>query len=162
MPTFQQLWDNHPTVKGEEALLDRATYVNQCAINLDASLTRSGVDMSRYSGVKSWQQGKPKYAIRAEELANWLATGAVHLPTAPLKFTGKEAADAFDKIDGQTGIIFIKDYYGPGNSGDHIDLFNGSRLTARNSWFRVQLGISWDGFWSDFKKAKAIWFWQIP
>jgi hypothetical protein len=44
----------------------------------------------------------------------------------PIKFKGK---DGFKKISGKKGINFFKDYYGPGNQGDHIDLWNGTRLT---------------------------------
>ena len=162
MPTFAQLWANHPIIKGDAPLLDRGVYQNQCAINMSASLMRSGVDMSRYTGVWSWQKDKPKYAIRAEELAQWLATGAAHLPTKLTKFVGKEKVkDAFDKIDDKTGIIFLKDYYGPGQSGDHIDLFNGSRMTERFSWFRIQWGVSWEGMWTDYLKSREIWFWQM-
>lgn len=162
MPTFAQLWAHHPNIKGDGPLLDKAVYENQCAINLSAALMRSGVDMSKYTGVWSWQKDKPKYAIRAEELANWLATGAAHLPAKLMQFSGKEVKDAFDKIDEKSGIIFMKDYYGPGMSGDHIDLFNGSRLTNISSWFRINWGISIEGYWSDYTKAKAIWFWQLP
>lgn len=161
MTAFVQLWANHPTIKGDTPLLDRSVYPNQCAINMSASLMRSSVDMTRYSGARSWQEGKPRYAIRAEELAHWLETGAAHLPTKLTKFTGKEAKNSFERVDAKTGIIFLKDYYGPGMSGDHIDLFNGSRLTERTSWFRIQWGISWNAWWSDFRRAKEIWFWQM-
>lgn len=161
MPAFAQLWANHPTIKGDAPLLDRTVYENQCAINVCASLMRSGVDMSRYPGARSWQEGKPKYAIRAEELARWIASGAAHLPTRFTKFTGKEVKESFEKLDDKTGIIFLKDYYGPGMSGDHIDLFNGSRMTALTSWIRIHWGVSREGLWSDFRKAGELWFWQM-
>lgn len=102
-----------------------------------------------------------RYAIRAEELANWLATGAAHLPTKLIKFNGEDVKSAFDKIDGKTDLIFLQDYYGPGLSGDHIDLFNGSRMTGIDSWIRIRTGISWRNVWSDYRKAKAIWFWHM-
>ena len=73
---FTELWNNHPIVKGEEALLDRKQYPNQCAINLYASLQRSGVKVSTFGGQLSWQKGMPSYAIRAQELADWLASRA--------------------------------------------------------------------------------------
>ena len=31
-----------------------------------------------------------------------------------------------------------------------------------NGWFRVHWGISWDGLWSDFKRAHQAMFWNIP
>lgn len=161
MPTFAQLWANHPVIKGDTPLLDSAVYQNQCAINMSAALLRSGVDMRTYPGAKSWQKDKPKYAIRAEELANWLATGAAHLPTKLIKFAGEDVKSAFDKIDGKTGIIFLQDYYGPGLSGDHIDLFNKNRMTNLSSWFRIATGFSYEGRWSDYKKSKTIWLWDM-
>ena len=64
------------------------------------------------------------------------------------------------KIAGKKGIIYFEDYWlRPEDrperpTGDHIDLWNGSRLTEVSSWLRVQLGISYEGVWSDLEKAK--------
>lgn len=126
MPSFTKLWANHPNVKGENPLLDKRVYQNQCAINLYAALERSGVNFKAFRGQLSWQKDKPKYAIRAQELANWLASpfgksGGVGMPEVQ-KFSGKEV---FEKIRGKRGIIFFQNYYGPGNQGDHIDLWDG-------------------------------------
>lgn len=107
MPSFSQLWGNHPTIKGDAPLLDRKVYSNQCAINLYAALQRSGFNVSSFSGQLSWQKDKPKYAIRAQELADWLARPGV-LPSPVQKFAGK---DIFDKIDGKRGIIFFSNYW---------------------------------------------------
>ncbi|WP_431260597.1 T6SS effector amidase Tae4 family protein [Roseateles chitinivorans] len=104
---------------------------------------------------------KPKYPIRAEELATWLDKNAAVLPGKIQKSTGKDVATSFEKIKGKQGVIFIKDYYGPGLSGDHIDLSKESRMTDTSSWFRIATGFAIQGFWSDYRKAKAIWFWQM-
>ena len=55
----------------------------------------------------------------------------------------------------KSGIIFFKDYYGPSQQGDHIDLWNGSRLTSRVSWFEFAIrgGAHY--------KAATIWFWEV-
>jgi len=63
-------------------------------------------------------------------------------------------------LTGFRGIIFFQNYWGTGNQGDHIDLWNGTRLTHWSSWARIQLHIS-GGSWSDYRKAEAIWFWGI-
>lgn len=162
MPTFLQLWESHPNVKGDGPLLDKAVYENQCAINMSAALIRAGVDMKTYRGTWSWQKDRARYAIRAEELANWLAGGASRLPAKLTKYNGEEASEAFEKVDHKKGIIFFKDYYGPGMTGDHIDLYNRSRMTEVFSWFRIHARISLSGVWSDFRKAKSIWFWELP
>ncbi|AVS79690.1 hypothetical protein C8244_00245 [Paracidovorax avenae] len=162
MVTFAQLWKNHPNVMGDAPLLDKAVYENQCAINMSAALIRAGVDMRTYRGIWSWQKDRPKYAIRAEELANWLAGGASRLPAKLTKYNGEEASNAFERVDHKKGIIFFKDYYGPGMTGDHIDLYNGIRMTEVSSWFRIHARISWSGVWSNFREAKSIWFWELP
>lgn len=158
MVLFSTLWSNHPNVKGDAPLLDAKDYPNQCAVNLWAALTRSGVDVTGFHGTFSWQKDKPKYAIRAQEVADWLASPRSHMPRVQ-KFKGSEV---FDKIKGKTGIIFFQNYWGPGAQGDHIDLWNGSRLSTLTSWLRIQLGISVEGVWSDYEKAEAVWFWPLP
>lgn len=46
-------------------------------------------------------------------------------------------------------------------SGDHIDLWSGSRLTARNSYLRIHWGMNIDGIWSSYSHAKEVWFWRM-
>jgi hypothetical protein len=164
MPAFMTLWNNHPTVKGEPPLLDKGVYENQCAINLSAALMRSGINMNSYPGAKSWEKGKPKYAIRAQELANWLATPASQVTTKVQKFGGKEV---FEKIKLRTGIVFFQNYWGPGRQGDHIDLWNGSRLTDWFTWVRIHarigsLGVHSVAPLSDFEKSQSVWLWVLP
>ncbi|PSF08210.1 hypothetical protein C7H09_08555 [Marinobacter fuscus] len=66
----------------------------------------------------------------------------------------------------EKGINFFKDYWirtsDPQNNttGDHIDLWNGSRLTDWTSWLRISMGLSLEGYWSDFGKSKEILFWR--
>lgn len=120
MPSFATLWNNHPHVKGEGALLDKRVYENQCAINLSAALIRSGINMTSYNGTWSWQKDKPKYAIRAQELANWLATGGSRLATKVEKLQG---AEVFGEVAGKkgipdrSGIVFFQNYWGAGQPG---------------------------------------------
>lgn len=158
MLRFTYLWKNHPTIKGDGPLLSKASYENQCAVNVHACLARSGIDLKTFRGVLSWEQGKPRYALRAQELADWLATPFSRLPLSVQKFSGKEV---FERIGTKTGIIFLQNYWGPGRQGDHIDLFNGSRMTNLASWPRIHMGVSWEGVWSDYRKSQSAWFWQV-
>lgn len=163
MPAFASLWSNHPIIKGDTPVLDKNIYENQCAINMGAAWLRSGMTLSGYTGVLSWEKDKPKYPIRAQELANWFASAHSHLPRAQ-KFGGK---GVFEKIGGKTGVIFFQNYWGPGNQGDHIDLWNGNRLTTLDSWLRIHarignFGMHSLGFGSDLQKAQATWFWALP
>lgn len=164
MPAFATLWNNHPTIKGDAPILDRKVYENQCAINVSAAWMRSGMKLSGYTGVLSWEKDKPKYAIRAQELAHWFASTHSRLPANVQKFGGKEV---FDAISGKTGIIFFRDYWGAGNQGDHIDLWNGHRLTDWRTWARIHIRIGEFGLHSlgagaDFEKAASVWFWNLP
>lgn len=165
MPIFRfiQLWENHPTIKGDAPLLDKATYANQCAINMSAAFVRAGISMDDFRGAKSWQKDKPKYAIRAQELADWLNLR----PRMPGRSCIKISAQDFnEKISNQSGIIFFQNYWGAGRQGDHIDLWNGSRLTDWRSWARINVrfgsyGLHNLGAGSDFKKSESVWFWGV-
>jgi hypothetical protein len=159
MPTFATLWANHPKIKGDDTLLDEKVYTDQCAIDVGAAFIRSAMDMRSFKGVYSWQKDKPSYPIRAQELANWLDSPAAGLMHRTEKHLGKEG---FEKIAGRTGIIFIQNYWGEGRQGDHIDLWNGSRLTKFSSWFRIHWHLSVEGWATDMRKAEAIWFWYVP
>lgn len=160
---FQTLWENHPNVKGSVPILDKTIYPNQCAINLSASLITSGISMNDFRGARSWEKNKPKYAIRAQEVADWLKAR----PRFPSKMFVKVDAKNFDKeLSQRSGIIFFQNYWGPRNQGDHIDLWNGSRLTDWRSWARINIhfgsyGLHNLGAGSDFKKAESVWFWAI-
>ena len=164
MLRFETLWKNHPTIKGEPPLLNIGAYQNQCAINMHACLERSGANLKTFQGVLSWEKNKPKYAIRAQELANWLSGpfARTSLPFSVEKHSGK---DAFDKINGR-GIIFFQNYWGPGNQGDHIDLWDGSRLTDWFTWVRIHARIGTFGVHSitplsDLEKSQSVWFWRV-
>ena len=61
-----------------------------------------------------------------------------------------------------TGIVFFRNYWGPGRQGDHIDLWDTQRLTDISSWLRLRYGVSWDGYWSNYLKSESIWFWNVP
>jgi hypothetical protein len=107
--------------------------------------------MSTFKGARCWHQHKPAHILRAEELANWLKS-----PFSPFrKVSTFQAKDGFTKIQGKRGIIFFKDYYGPGNTGDHIDLWNGRMLTRYSSWF--QFALRGGRHYADAE----VWFWPV-
>ena len=158
MPTFATLWYNQPVIKGESSLLDRGTYEYQCAVNLSAALMRSGVNMKSYNGQLSWEKGNPKYAIRAQQLADWLASPVNPLYSKVEKYSGVEV---FNKTSARSGVIFFKNYWGANHQGDHIDLWNGFRLTHIRSLAQIYLRIGSIGLDADFKMAESVWFWPI-
>ncbi|WP_261154046.1 type VI secretion system amidase effector protein Tae4 [Serratia ficaria] len=168
--TFSSLWENHPEVNGDANPClkpngDKA-FDDQCAIRVGTALARCGYDVTKLSGVNfCWLHPKSEgHILRAEELAHALA----RTPVPGLGRMVKVTPDKFDQVlKGQTGIIFFKDYWRRGNesfrnrSGDHIDLWNGSRLTSKLSYVRIQWGVSWDGTISSFFKSKEVWFWRV-
>ena len=123
MATFDTLWKNHPTV---ESPFDdfsckhngKKAFDNQCAIRLGVAFGKSGITLDSFKDAKCWHAHKPKHILRAEELAHWLKG-----PFSPFKQCIEfEGVNGFERISGKKGVIFFKDYYGPGNQGDHIDL----------------------------------------
>jgi Type VI secretion system (T6SS), amidase effector protein 4 len=149
----------------EAPLLDDHVYQNQCAINLSACLIRSGVDMRSFRGQWSWQKDKPKYAIRAQELADWLWMNSALIPSRLERLAGAEVfGDAEGKkgIKNRTGIVFFQNYWGPGAQGDHIDLWNGSRLTDLASLVRIYARLGSFGLGTDYRLAKSVLFFPVP
>lgn len=167
--TFSALWNAHPEVKGDENPCRRPdgnkAFEDQCAIRIGTALSRCGYDVTRLKAQFCWYHPKSAgHILRAEELANALKWASIPGVSSVIKVN----ANNFEKVlKNQRGIIFFKDYWRRGNesflnrSGDHIDLWNGSRLTTRSSYLRIQWGISIEGLWSSFAQAKEIWFWKM-
>ena len=89
---------------------------------------------------------------------------------APIQVTCFEVLDvarAEEEADlaGRTGVIFFKDYWTRGNepfanrSGDHIDLWNKSRISGASMLYRALIEML--GLVSDLNKSKAVWFWEV-
>jgi hypothetical protein len=171
---FSDLWSSYP---GGQPYKDPKTgnppkgYENQCAINLSAAIHGAGVEMKSFKGAVV-EMGGRRLAIRAEELSTWLKLQPFcGLPRHPEDITG---ASWEEKIKGRTGIVFFADYWSRASekapTGDHVDLWNGSRLTAVGasffSTFARNLGINevFPGTnygYSDIRKSKIILFWEI-
>jgi hypothetical protein len=108
-------------------------------------------------------------AIRAEELAAWLKKG--NIPGLPVTAETVTGSNCQSKIGNRKGIVYFADYWlRPGEtkpSGDHIDLWNGSRLTASGlagslvTIARFGLGIEAGPGFSDLGKSNSIVFWEI-
>ena len=166
---FETIWrnypDGHPCIDPKTGKPPKG-FSDQCAIRVGYALEKSGVSFASLNG-KRCPCG-PKHGgmiAGAQELANWLGPKRFPGCPQPETYTGR---DAFEQIRGRSGIIFLANYWqrdnekGATRTGDHIDLWNGSRMTAYSSWFRVHLGVSWEGVWSDFRGASKVLFWAIP
>ena len=131
---FAALWAAYPSSK---PYVDPKTgkvpegYDNQCAIKVSVALAEAGTKLDSFKGASVTIKGV-KIAIRAQELAAWLKAQHIDgVASVPETITGD---DWEKKIKGRTGIVYFADYWARGNekvpTGDHIDLWNGSRLTA--------------------------------
>lgn len=160
---FDALWSAY--VKGTvcDAKNDKGEllFSNQCAIRVSHALKKCGVTFKSYPKKrKCWVHPDEDHCLAAKELADWLELQP---------FVGCKKAEVIsgenwrDKVAGRTGIICFEDYYTPsgGSGGDHIDLWNGSRMTDLTSGLRTRFGIVIPTIWSDLRKARKIRFFPI-
>lgn len=187
--TFEALWKSYPSERPsqerhKEDIKDKngkviakkgdLLYSDQCAIKVSVAIHGVGVEMKSFNGKGVTRINGKKAALRAEELAAWLKTMPFcGLPTKPEAVTGE---DWQTKVKGRTGIVFFANYWtrsgesSANRSGDHIDLWNGSRLTAAGastlSTIGRYIGVSslFPGTnfgYSDLAGSSEILFWEI-
>ncbi len=148
--SFVRLWNNHPTNQTPpnnnpcQNASGNPSYTNQCAIRLGVALTDSGVNLTGYSGVFCWHGHGRIHTLRAEQLATWLdkASNRTNFGT-PTKRSGVTSSD----YTGRQGLALFKNFWGTGNQGDHIDLWNGTRLARGEA--------------SYFGLSEEVWFWEL-
>ncbi|GLQ31334.1 type VI secretion system amidase effector protein Tae4 [Litoribrevibacter albus] len=168
MIKFDDLWEAHATISDVDTpcMVDgKPAFSNQCAIRVGNALALCGFDTTTLPGAEHcWHHPKSEgHILRAEQLANALQK---HRPSSFAEGVSIPVADFKDHIEDQQGIIFFKDYWlrnsdAPDQpTGDHIDLWNGSRLTDWTSWIRINMGLSIEGVWSDFEASQKIIFWK--
>lgn len=153
MSTFQNLWNNHPTGDFPCSSDGKKHFDNQCAIRMGVAFEKSGISTKTWAVARCWHHKiESRHILRAEELANALTQVKVSGMKKVEKYAGK---DGFAKMKKRTGIVFFKNYYGAGSQGDHIDLWNGWRLTSLYSPWNI-----YAGFGDQYDKGD-IWFWEV-
>jgi hypothetical protein len=145
---FSVLWASHPST--QHPAIDSPcspTFSNQCAIRMGVSLTSSGVPLNGYRGTFCWFHHGRNHPIRAEELAGWLEETCPIVGAAEIsrRKNGKQASAA--DYSGRQGIVLFRNFWGVGNQGDHIDLWDGTRMTH--------------GELNYFTRSEEIWFWDM-
>ncbi|GGB22292.1 T6SS effector amidase Tae4 family protein [Agarivorans gilvus] len=167
MIKFEELWENYPTIQGEKAPCrtnGEKNFSDQCAIRMGSCLAANGVDTTKLVSRKRhcWHHELSHgHVLAAEELANGLSRNRISgidkkVLVDPLSFQ--------KTISGKSGIIFFKDFWNRSGetfrnrTGDHIDLWNGSRLTDWRTWFFISSTFNTGG---DYSKSKEIWFWRV-
>jgi hypothetical protein len=151
--TFQTLWDNHPTTLGDNSPCKNANgdpaHVNQCAIRLGIALAAAGVNLAT-AGVKCWEKGHTNHTLRVEDLIKWMKAQSAVFGTVT-EFKGKTPDNgeaALKAVTGKTGIVAWRNFWGAGNQGDHIDLWDGAQ---------IRKGVTPDYFTA----SPHILFWEI-
>ena len=151
-PTFADLWANHPSnatpPDGTPCRTNGASnFTNQCVIRFGLSLVRSGISLDSYPGAFCWHGHGRQHPLRVEEMKLWLNStaagfvGQAEISRRDATGTQRTSADYADR----TGLAVFRNFYGPGNQGDHVDLWNGNRLGGGNN--------------SYFERSEEIWFW---
>jgi hypothetical protein len=167
--TFAQLWDAYPK-------FDPCSghYKDQCAARLGESLRGCGIEGLSFKGARCTVD-HPGHMLRAAEVSDWLHRRPFAGCPAPSSLNAK----TWDKdISGSTGIIFFSGYWhrdsdGPNvTTGNHIDLWNGQRLTmtgfsdtaatiGRFMLGRQSMFAGTDFGYSDLHNSDRILFWEV-
>ncbi len=155
MAAFSDLWSHHPA-NDEPPLLSPCTnnqgapaFANQCAIRMGVCLTRSGISLVSYRGAFCWYGHGHQHAIRAEELGVWLdSPAATFLDYAEKRMRTARAPITAESYANRQGIVLFKNFWGTGNQGDHIDLWDGSEMSHGDP--------------SYFSLSQEVWFWDLP
>lgn len=161
---FSELWSAYKKGSPCDAkdAKGNALFSNQCAIRVSHALKKVGVTFKSYPAKrKCWVHPAEDHCLAAAELANWLEKQPFLGCGKAEIITGESWRD---RVAGRSGIICFEDYYTPsgGSGGDHIDLWNGSRMTDLTSGLRTRFGIVIPTVWSDLRKARKIRFFPIP
>ncbi|WP_188150498.1 T6SS effector amidase Tae4 family protein [Teredinibacter waterburyi] len=163
MVKFKNLWDSYP----DEPPCSKKDFSDQCAIKVGNALAKCGVKtitlVKRTRHCWHHEVGEG-HTLAAEELAAGLAKVRIQGISSAVEIKPENFKS---QLTGKKGIVFFKDYWlrsadKPGRpTGDHIDLWNGSRLTDWRTWVRIQFGLVIPGVWSDLEKSKKILFWKV-
>jgi len=142
---FETLWANHPTTRGNNQPCQTggtSNYDNQCAIRMGLTLARSGISLSGFNGARCWHGHGREHVLRVEELTAWLQgqTTALGTPVTHTSVTNTNFAN-------QVGIAAFMNFWGRGNQGDHIDLWNGTIVRRGDPNY--------------FQRSERVVFWQL-
>jgi hypothetical protein len=148
---FAKLWASHPSNNGDNSPCKKndgtPAFENQCAIRMGVALVGAGVNPKSINKAKCWFKGHDAHVLRAQELADWLAVNL----GAPKKYKKGKGVNleltVKTDVNGRKGIIFCQNFWGSGNQGDHIDVWDGSMMAHGSTQY--------------FGPADAVWFWEV-
>ena len=151
---FDQFWSNHPALQTLPEIEPCSTngksnHTNQCAIRLGVALTSSGISLASYRGVFCWSGHGRTHPLRVEQLKLWLnSRDASVVPYAEISKRDKQGRQqSSTAYSERRGIVACINFWGRGNQGDHIDLWDGSTMAHG--------GLDY------FERSEEIWFWEM-
>lgn len=154
MALFDTLWRNHPALQTPPVLAPCATaggvsnHQDQCVIRLGVAMGRSGINLQSYTGVFCWSGHGKTHPLRVEEMVRWLDSDhAPFVGDAAIWRRGTGPQKTWQDYQSFRGICAWINFWGTGNQGDHIDLWNGSSMAHGNRDY--------------FEHSQEIWFWRM-
>lgn len=142
MLDFDALWKAYPADYAPCALANGdPAFENQCAIRFGLALQDGGVNLSGFSGARCWHGHGKKHILRGEELVAWMRQKTGIFGTVEIRRDSDAAT-----YGGLRGLMFCRNFWGPGNQGDHIDLWNRNHLKTGDSGYIL--------------RSKEVWFWN--
>jgi hypothetical protein len=80
-------------------------------------------------------------------LVKWLLSPHSFLRSVDIAESSGGRQRTYNAYMGMKGVVFFKNFWGPGNQGDHIDLWSGYRLAGGEDDY--------------FQRSQEIWFWEL-
>lgn len=157
---FRRLWNKHPTVSEGEVFPCRDAdgaphFDNQCAILMGTCLLRSEL-LHGYDKSTCWYRGHKGHTLRAREVSDWMRRH-------PERFGRVEIRSnvSWGAFRGRTGFICFHNFWGAGNQGDHIDLWDGTGIIRRENDPTLEGPGLADGSLDYFERSEEVWFWPV-
>lgn len=157
---FQRIWNNHPTAATGETFPCRdvdgnPNFGNQCAILMGTCLLKSDL-LHGYDKSMCWYRGHVGHTLRAREVSDWMSRHPERF--GPVEIRRNVTWGAFK---GRTGFICFHNFWGEGNQGDHIDLWDGTGMVRRATDPSLEGPGLADGALDYFERSEEVWFWPV-
>ena len=157
---FTKLWRNHPAIADEDVFPCKdvdgnPNFGNQCGIMMGVCLLRSGL-LHGYDKSVCWYRGHQGHTLRAREVADWMRSH-------PERFGRVEIRSnvTWGAFKGRTGFVCFQNFWGEGNQGDHIDLWDGTGLVRKALDSSLEGAGMAHGSLDYFERSEEVWFWPV-
>lgn len=157
---FRMLWNNHPAIADGDVFpckdgQGNPYFGNQCGIMMGSCLLRSGL-LAGYDQSVCWYSGHRGHTLRARELAEWMRRHPDRFGLVEIRSNVSWGA-----FNGRTGFVCFQNFWGEGNQGDHIDLWDGTGLVRRETDASLEGPGMAHGSLDYFERSEEVWFWPV-